>query len=121
LLASGTPEQILNADRKEFTEDGFLVSISQVEERSLGGFGARREELEAALRELVARRGYHLAVLAMTDIVRHDSLLLAAGQEAVLAKMPFQRLDEALFEAPGVVSRKKQLFPAVCDALHHAK
>jgi manganese-dependent inorganic pyrophosphatase len=121
LLASGTPEQILNADRKEFTEDGFLVSISQVEERSLGCFGARREELEAALRALVARRGYHLAVLAVTDIVRHDSLLLAVGQEAVLAKMPFRRLDDALFEAPGVVSRKKQLFPAVCDALHHAK
>ena len=48
-------------------------------------------------------------------------LALAIGQEAILAKMPFERLDHALFDAPGVVSRKKQLFPAVSDALHHAK
>src|SRR5690606_9265184 len=46
LLATGTPDEILNADRKEFTEDGFKVSISQVEERGLHGFDNRRAELE---------------------------------------------------------------------------
>ena len=97
------------------------MSISQVEERGLQGFAARRLELEAALRNLVATHHYDLAVLAVTDIVGHHSLVLAIGQEAILAKMPFERLDHALFDAPGVVSRKKQLFPAVSDALHHAK
>lgn len=121
LLGSGTAEAILDTDRKEFTEDGFLVSISQVEERCLAGFEARRAELENALRALAEKAGYHLAVLAVTDIVGHNSLILAVGQEIVLAKMPFHRIDGALFDAPGVVSRKKQLFPAVCDALHHAK
>jgi manganese-dependent inorganic pyrophosphatase len=121
MLASGTPEEIINADRKEFTEDGYSVSISQVEERGLQGFEARREELESALRELLTRCGYHLAVLAVTDIVGHHSLVLAVGQELILSKMPFERIDQALFDAPGVVSRKKQLFPAVCGALHHAR
>jgi manganese-dependent inorganic pyrophosphatase len=121
LLATGTPEAILNADRKEFTEDGFKVSISQVEERGLQGFEARREELENHLRGLAATDQYDLAVLAVTDITGHHSLILAIGQDAILGKMPFQRLDAALFDAPGVVSRKKQLFPAICAALHHAK
>jgi manganese-dependent inorganic pyrophosphatase len=121
LLATGTPEDILNADRKEFTEDGFKVSISQVEERGLQGFEARREELEDHLRSIAATHQYDLAVLAVTDITGHHSLVLAIGQDNILAKMPFERLDEALFDAPGVVSRKKQLFPAVCAALHHAK
>lgn len=121
MIASGTPDAIIGADRKEFTEDGFLVSISQVEERGLHGFAARRVELEAALKSLVERNRYDLAVLAVTDIVGHHSLVLAAGNEAILAKMPFERLDAALFDAPGVVSRKKQLFPAVCDAVHHAR
>ena len=121
MIVSGSPEAILNADRKEFTEDGFLVSISQVEERGLHGFASRRVELEQALRELVQRHRYDLAVLAVTDIVGHHSMVLAAGQELILSKMPFERLDAALFDAPGVVSRKKQLFPAVCDALHHAR
>jgi len=121
LIVTGAAEEILNADRKEFTEEGFAVSISQVEERGLQGFAARRHELEAALRKLAATQHYDLAVLAVTDIVGHHSLILALGQEAILAKMPFERLDATLFDAPGVVSRKKQLFPAVSDALHHAR
>ena len=121
LIVTGAAEEILNADRKEFTEEGFAVSISQVEERGLHGFAARRLELETALRNLVTTRHYDLAVLAVTDIVGHHSLILAIGQEAILAKMPFERLDPTLFDAPGVVSRKKQLFPAVSAALHHAK
>ena len=121
LIVTGAAEEILNADRKEFTEEGFAVSISQVEERGLRGFAARRQELEIALRALVAARRFDLAVLAVTDIVGHHSLVLAIGQEAILAKMPFERLDESLFDAPGVVSRKKQIFPAVSDALHHAR
>ena len=121
LIVTGAAEEILNADRKDFTEEGFVVSISQVEERGLRGFAARREELETALRALVATQRYDLAVLAITDIVGHHSLILAVGQEAILAKMPFERLDAALFDAPGVVSRKKQLFPAVSDALRHAR
>lgn len=121
LIISATPVEILNADRKEFSEDGFKVSISQVEERGLHGFDGRREELETALQQLVDTHQYDLAVLAVTDIVGHHSLILARGQEAILNKIPFERLDDTLFDAPGVVSRKKQLFPAVSDALHHAR
>ena len=121
LIASGTPEEILNADRKEFTEQGLSVSISQVEERDLHGFAARREDLELALKDLFFREKYDLAVLAVTDVALHHSMILAVGQEAALAKLPFQRLDPTLFHAPGVVSRKRQIFPAVCEAIQHSR
>jgi manganese-dependent inorganic pyrophosphatase len=117
LIANGTPDEILNADRKEFTEQGLNVSISQVEERDLHGFAARREELEACLRELHRSRRYDLSVLAVTDVALHHSMLLAVGPESALAKLPFERRDESLFHAPGVVSRKRQIFPAVCEAI----
>src|SRR5436190_17827670 len=84
LIANGTPDEILNADRKEFTEQGLLVSISQVEERDLHGFAARREELETALRELYEFKKYDLAVLAITDVALHHSMILAIGPEAAL-------------------------------------
>jgi manganese-dependent inorganic pyrophosphatase len=118
LIASGTPDEILNADRKEFTEQGLNVSISQVEERDLHGFAARREELEACLRELHGSRRYDLSVLAVTDVALHLSMILAIGPESALAKLPFERRDEHLFHAPGVVSRKRQIFPAVCEAIN---
>ena len=117
LIANGTPEEILNSDRKEFTEQGLFVSISQVEERDLHGFAARRKDLEEALKELHSRMKYNLAVLAVTDVALHHSMILAVGEEAALAKLPFERLDDSLFHAPGVVSRKRQIFPAVCEAI----
>lgn len=121
LIATGTASEILNADRKEFTDDGHKVSISQVEERGLHGFGPRREEVENALKQLVTSNGYNLAVLAVTDVSRHHSMILAAGDPDIIAKLPFAHLDATLFDAPGVVSRKKQIFPAVSEALQHAK
>ncbi|RYD37410.1 MAG: putative manganese-dependent inorganic diphosphatase [Verrucomicrobiaceae bacterium] len=121
LLATGTSEEILNADRKEFTEDGMTVSISQVEERDLHGFGPRREELECVLKELVRSKDYAFGVLAITDVARHHSVILAVGQEQILSQFPFKRVDNHLFEAPGVVSRKKQIFPAVSEAIQNSR
>jgi manganese-dependent inorganic pyrophosphatase len=121
LIANGTPEEILNADRKEFTEQGLNVSISQVEERDLHGFAARRDDLEKVLRELHETRHYDLTILAVTDVALHHSMILAIGQEATLDKLPFERVDETLFHAPGVVSRKRQIFPAVCEAIQHSR
>jgi manganese-dependent inorganic pyrophosphatase len=121
LIANGTTDEILNADRKSFTEQGLSVSIAQVEERDLVGFAARRTELEAALRELFEHEHYDLAVLAVTDVALHHSMILAIGKEGALAKLPFERIDGSLFHAPGVVSRKRQIFPAVCEAIQHSR
>ncbi len=121
LIANGTPEEVLGADRKEFTEQGLLVSISQVEERDLHGFAARRADLERVLRELHTANACDLSLLAVTDVALHHSMILAVGRDNVLANLPFERIDESLFHAPGVVSRKRQIFPAVCEAIHQAR
>ena len=120
-MVNGTPEQIIGSDRKEFTEMGDRVSLSQIEALSLEVFPKRREALEAALRRVLEDGGFALAALLLTDIKSHDSLLLAVGNEQVLAALEFARRDGSLFEAPGIVSRKKQLFPAVCRALAKAE
>ncbi len=120
LLATGTPDAILNADRKEFDDEGVKVTIAQVEELGLQGFEPRREELEKALKTLAADNGYELAVLVVTDIAEHHSVVLAAGNPRFVANLPYARIDGSLYDAPGVVSRKKQIFPAVCQALRKA-
>jgi manganese-dependent inorganic pyrophosphatase len=117
LIANGSPAEILDADRKEFAEQGLRISISQVEERDLHGFAERRGELEEALRAMHHSRGYDLSLLAVTDVALHHSMILAAGNPSVLSKLPFERRDPSLFHAPGVVSRKRQIFPAVCEAV----
>jgi len=117
LLATGSAEDILNADRKEFDDDGVRLTIAQVEELGLHAFEGRRRELQQALAELAEENGYELAVLAVTDIAKHHSLILAAGDPRMTSALPFESLGEGLYDARGVVSRKKQIFPAVCQAV----
>lgn len=117
LLTSGTVDEILNADRKEFDDEGVRVTIAQVEELGLTAFEKRRDELQAGLEALAQENGYELAVLAVTDIGKHHSLIVAAGNERMINGLPFNRVNGSHFEAPGVVSRKKQIFPAVCKAV----
>ena len=111
------PYAIIQADRKDFVEFGSRISISQVEEAGVYGFEAVRKKLQKALEELLQQGKYRLACLLVTDITSHDSLLLAVGDEAVLDKLEFKRQDDNLFLAKDVVSRKKQLFPAISRAL----
>lgn len=118
MLRSNTdPSVIIQADRKTFTEYEYKVSLSQVEEIGLFGLEEVQDGLVEALEALVKSEGLSLACLLVTDIVSHNSLLLAVGDEEVLDNIEYERLGINLFSAPDVVSRKKQLFPAVSRAL----
>jgi len=120
LLAHGTGSEAVGEDRKVFEESGARVSISHVEESGLELFADRREELVATLDSLIAHKGYDLALMIITDINTHHSVLLASGDEMIVEALPFERDSDGVFQAPGVVSRKKQVFPAVCQALRWA-
>jgi manganese-dependent inorganic pyrophosphatase len=117
LLLHADAKAIVGTDRKEFTEDGVFLSLSQVEETSFAGLDERRGELFSELERLRSERGYDLCAILVTDIRKHDSILLAVGEENLMEKLPFERRGSNEFAAPKVVSRKKQLFPAVCEAI----
>ncbi len=117
LLLHADAEAIVGTDRKEFNEDGVFLSLSQVEETSFKGLSERQEELLEELERLRHDHSYELCAILVTDIRRHDSVLLAVGHEGLLCRIPFTRNGVNEFTAPGIVSRKKQLFPAVCEAI----
>lgn len=120
LLRSAPVELILNTDRKEFTENGWHISISQIEELGLEAFESRLAELRVALRELVVANQNDFACLIVTDITRHFSLLLTTGSDSVVREIDFPPLEPDLFEMDGVVSRKKQFFPFISRVLSRA-
>lgn len=121
LLANGSVEEITNADRKEFSDEGYKISIAQVEELGMESLAARKQELAAYLEVLVEKEHLDLICLVVTDVTEHYSHILAAGNEALIHSLPYERLTENSFAAPGVVSRKKQIFPAVCHAIRMAR
>lgn len=120
LLAHGTCADAVGEDRKVFEENGSRVSISHVEEAGLDHFEGRKSELLATLDSMIEHKGYDLALMIITDINRLHSVLLASGDPRIVEALPFERDADGVFQAPGVVSRKKQVFPAVCQALRKA-
>ena len=120
LLCSSPAEVILNTDRKEFVENGWSISISQIEELNLEHFESRAHDLRTALAELAERRESDFACLIITDISRHYSLLLTTGSQSVIDEIDFPHLGPDLFEMDGIVSRKKQFFPFISRVLARA-
>lgn len=117
LLTNGTAEDIVGMDRKEFNECGKFVSISQVEELFVDALPSRIDEIRATLQHLVDTKGYDVAIIAVTDISSHTSTILSAGSTDIVNALEYEQTEPGIWHAPGVVSRKKQIFPAMCQAI----
>jgi len=113
MLREQTPERALESDRKVFEENGWHISISQIEELGLDELWKRETDLHRALEALLKKHGLHFACLMVTDITRHHSVLLVAGDKRIIEQVDTDHaaVRENVFDLPGVVSRKKQLFP----------
>lgn len=112
MLREHTAERALESDRKVFEENGWHISISQIEELGLDEFWKREEALQTALQDLLTKHSLHFACLMVTDITRHHSVLLVAGDQRVINAIDYpQARGSSVYEMAGVVSRKKQLFP----------
>lgn len=117
-LAVRTMEAILNTDLKIYEGGNMTFGIAQVEVANLHELEGRLAEITDGLHTLAETRGLGLAVLMVTDVVRGTSRLVLAGQQmAVLDELPYQRLPDGTLNAPDVVSRKKQLLPAILGLL----
>jgi manganese-dependent inorganic pyrophosphatase len=126
LLAAGAglgmrpAEEIVNTDIKFYESNGSRVGIAQVEVANLSELTPRLEELRETLEELTKSQKLSLALLMVTDVVLGNSRLVAVGQSRVISTLPYTRLDDDTLDAPGIMSRKKQLLPTVLAVLSQA-
>ncbi len=117
-LANRPAEEIVNTDIKQFEAAGFKFAIAQVEVTDLVQIGDHLEALREALDALKDKRGLDFAILLITDVVRGSSrLLITSSPPPILSELPYPPLADGTRDAPGVVSRKKQLLPAVLGLL----
>ncbi len=123
LLAAGTglgarpAGEVVNADLKFYEAGGLSVGMAQVEVASFRELAPRLDDLRGALQQLAETQKLALALLMVTDVVLGNSRLVAVGQTRIIAALPYARLDDGTLDAPGVVSRKKQLVPTVLAVL----
>ncbi|MBE6364588.1 MAG: putative manganese-dependent inorganic diphosphatase [Lentisphaerae bacterium] len=103
--------EVINGDRKDYTDRNIRFALSQVEESNLELLHQRRSELTEAMYKIMETEKLDFFGLLVTDAVRGNSELLALGDRAMRRSLPYRSDDDEIFLLPGVLSRKKQLLP----------
>lgn len=119
-IGSQPADELITTDLKFFESNGLSVAIAQIEVADFRELQPRLPDLREALQKLLEARNLAVAMVMVTDVVLGNSRLVAVGQPRIIALLPYARLDDDTLDAPGVVSRKKQLLPAVLAALSQA-
>ncbi len=117
-LSNRKPEEIVSTDIKPFEGGGFKFAVAQAEVTDIMQLTEHLTPLTEALDDLRDKRGLDFAMLLVTDVVRGTSrLLISSSAPPILEDLPYPPLPDGTRDAPGVVSRKKQLLPAVLGLL----
>lgn len=116
-LAERSADDILDGDRKNYEIVGKSVSVAQVEITGYQELPERKAALLEAMDTRRQREGLSLICLMVTDVLNIQSHLICRGEPTILGALPFARIDESEFDLGHVVSRKKQLIPALQSAV----
>jgi manganese-dependent inorganic pyrophosphatase len=116
-LSNRDPKEIVGTDIKPYEAGGFKFAVAQAEVTDLMTIDEHLAGLQGALEHLRESRGLDFAMLLITDVVRNSSRLIIANPHPVLDDLPYPKLPDGTRDAPGVVSRKKQLLPSVLGLL----
>ncbi len=117
-LTNRNPHEVVSTDIKPYDAGGFKFAVAQAEVTDLMTIAEHLPGLQTALNDLRDKRGLDFSLLLITDIVRGSSrLILSDHPPLILNELPFPPLQDGTRDAPGVVSRKKQLLPAVLGIL----
>ncbi|MFN8398663.1 MAG: DHH family phosphoesterase [Anaerolineales bacterium] len=117
-LSNRKPEEVVSTDIKPFEGGGFKFAVAQAEVTDIMQLSEHLTPLTKALDDLRDKRGLDFALLLVTDVVRGTSrLIVTSNAPPILADLPYPPLADGTRDAPGVVSRKKQLLPAVLGLL----
>ncbi|MCM3357575.1 manganese-dependent inorganic pyrophosphatase [Psychrobacillus sp. MER TA 171] len=117
-LSDKSLEDLLSLDAKEFTMGEHKVIIAQVNAVDVNDVMGRQEQLEELINMEIQEKELDLFFFVVTDILNNDSVALALGKMALKAEATFNVAfvnNVALLK--GVVSRKKQVVPALTEAL----
>lgn len=118
-VSDRSAEQLLMADFKDFNVDDRLFGIGVIETTDGAAVLARRDEMRAAMDRL-RDRGYTSVLFAVIDIMRETTTLLVSGHaDAVAATYDGAIAEADTLRLPGIVSRKKDLVPALGTLSRH--
>ncbi len=118
-LGGKSATEILHQDFKKFTVDDLTIGIGQINSMSAEELVEIREKIMPELGEVAADDGLDMMFFMLTNIIEESSEVVFAGNKALHTLNHAFGLnaegDNVIL--PGVVSRKKQLLPAIVEAI----
>lgn len=115
--ASSTGEHDLKAmllsDFKQFQIAGHFLGIGQITCINSADLTARKAEFLSIMEQERLVRGYDMLLLMLTDVLREGTELLITGDEETVEQAFNVKIKEHSVFLPGVISRKKQIVPAL--------
>jgi manganese-dependent inorganic pyrophosphatase len=112
---------VIHQDMKDYSEGGFLFTVSQIEVDTTNELLSRKTEFLDALENERNERDALFAALMVTDVSKLKSNLLIAAKESFLSLLEFPRREDGVYFLGDIVSRKKQLLPLLTEQLNRLK
>lgn len=107
--------ELLRMDSKEYEIEGTRLRISVLESTAPGTVLSRKAELLEAMPKVAQEEGLDEVLLFVIDILKEEAtLILASDRARSIAEKSFGTpIDGDQVVLPGIMSRKKQIIPAI--------
>ncbi len=117
-FSAKTPQEILYQDFKTFHTDEVEFAIGQLTAMSMEGLQEAKEKLSGYIGQVQKEKQLDMVYVMLTDILEESTELIFTGERAKeMAMQAFHGHAEDSLWLKGVVSRKKQMVPALMLAL----
>ncbi len=119
-LGDKTPKQIVHQDFKKFSVDDKNIGIGQVNSMSAEELAEIKEKVLPELKNIMEADGLDMIFFMMTNIISESSIVAFAGNKAesiIDNGFHVSAGSDNVALLKGVVSRKKQLLPAIVDSI----
>lgn len=113
-LVGKTVDEIFNQDFKKFSFDNLQVGVAQVNSMDIEGFLPYKKDMLDYMNKFAEDNNLEFTLLLLTDIINANSEIFVGGPHPELVEKAFNvQLTECQGTLVGVISRKKQVVPAI--------
>ncbi|MEW5800976.1 MAG: putative manganese-dependent inorganic diphosphatase [bacterium] len=116
-ISTLSAREIINNDFKVYEGETGKFGIGQVEIVGRSLLNDLKSDLLTQLQAITSNHEYLFSILMVSDVVKGGSYLLYAGKEYLAERLGYDKIEQNLLFAKGMLSRKKQLVPHVLEIL----
>lgn len=116
-LTEDIAQEKIESDFKIYAENGISVGIGQCEVVTLRDLDSYKNAYLKTLDEVRQKNSLNWAMLMITDVIKETSVLLTTDFK-LNKNIQYKKLENNIYDMPGVLSRKKQLLPDILSLIN---